>query len=123
MNIRLSPLAHTWLIDVDGTMLAHNGHKSDGDRLLPGVAEFWKAIPQDDTIVLLSARTHFERGPTLDFVLSQGLRFDHAIFGLPQGERVLINDNKPSGLATALAVTVARDAGLDGLNLHIDPAL
>ena len=32
--------------------------------------------------------------------------------GMPTGERILINDIKPSGLRTALAINVKRDEGL-----------
>lgn len=108
----LSTLDHTWFIDVDGTMVEHNGHKNKGDRLLPGVAEFWKKIPDNDVIVLCSARTESERQGTLEFIAEQGLRYDHVLFDLPTGERVLINDLKRSGLACALALNVPRDDGL-----------
>ena len=120
MSITLSTLPHTWLIDVDGTMLKHNGHKNDGDELLPGVSEFWRQIPDGDVIILLSARTEDEKKATLDFLRECGLRFDRALFGLPVGERVLINDGKPRGLATALAVNIPRDVGLVGLQVRLE---
>lgn len=120
MDLVLSALPHVWLIDVDGTILKHNGHKMGGDELLPGVRDFWASIPEGDVIVLLSARTHDEMSATLAFLRAAGLRYDHSLFGLPTGERVLINDAKPSGLRTAVAVTVPRDQGLAGLALHLD---
>ena len=123
MTIRLSTLAHTWLIDIDGTVLEHNGHKRGGDRLLPGVKAFWQSIPAADTVVLLSARTEEEREATLAFIRDQGLRFDHALFGLPVGERVLINDAKPGGLQTAIAVNPRRDQGFAGTSILIDETL
>lgn len=123
MDIRLSTLAHTWLIDVDGTVLAHNGHLLEGDRLLPGVQEFWQRIPVGDVVILLSARKESERTTTLALIEAHGLRYDQAIFGLPTGERILINDSKPGGLVTALAVAVGRDAGLARLDVVTDPAL
>ena len=48
---------------------------------------------------------------------------DHTLFGLPAGERVLINDTKPSGLSTALAVNVVRDAGLANIAIEVSPDL
>jgi len=111
MSLTLSSLDHTWLIDLDGTVLRHNGHLGTGDELLPDVHAFWQSIPDADTIILLSAREEKYRNSTLEFVTKSGLRFDHAIFSLPHGERVLINDVKPRGLKTAIAVNVARDAG------------
>ena len=123
MQIRVSSLPHAWLIDLDGTVLLHNGHKNGGDALLPGVAEFWQAVPRADTIILMSTRTESEKAATLEFILSHGLRFDQAVFGLPVGERLLLNDAKPGGLQTAIAVVVERDAGLTTLSISIDPDL
>jgi hypothetical protein len=122
-QIVVSRLAHTWLIDVDGTLLAHNGYQHGQDSLLPGVVEFWRQIPDGDTIVLLSARAEDVRDGCLAVLEQAGLRYDHVLFGLPTGERVLVNDRKPGGLVTALAVSVARDAGLADLQVTIDPAL
>lgn len=119
-NVVVSALPHTWLIDVDGTMLRHNGHKMGGDALLPGVLAFWDQIAPHDCVVLLSARTVDEMADTLAFLDHHGLRYDHVLFGLPKGERVLINDNKPGGLETALAINLPRDAGLASLKICID---
>ena len=41
MNLTLSSLPHTWILDLDGTLVEHNGYKIYGkDRLLPGVRDF-----------------------------------------------------------------------------------
>ena len=38
---RLSPLGKTWILDIDGTIVKHNGYKIDGhDTLLLGAKEF-----------------------------------------------------------------------------------
>jgi len=121
--LRLSGLPHTWLIDLDGTVLKHNGQRQGGDELLPGVPAFWAAIPKSDFIILLTARGEAERSATLGFLEAAGLRFDQAIFGLPFGERILINDAKPTGLTTALAISVVRDEGLADCRWVIDPHL
>lgn len=120
MKIVLSTLPHTWLIDIDGTIVRHNGHKNGGDELLPGVKKFWETIPAYDKIILLSARTEEEKAKTLEFIEASGLRYDMAIFGLPKGERILINDAKQSGLQTAISVCVPRDYGFDELKLELD---
>ncbi|MEY3200946.1 MAG: hypothetical protein RIR70_496 [Pseudomonadota bacterium] len=119
----MSTLPHTWLIDLDGTVLAHNGHLNGGDSVLPGVLEFWTKIPEQDVIILLSARHERYREHTLAFLSAQGLRFDGALFGLPTGERILINDRKNSGLPTALAVNLARDAGPGEIHFKMDGSL
>jgi hypothetical protein len=121
--LRLSALPHTWLIDVDGTLVEHNGYKHGGDVLLPGVRDFWRGLPASDVIVLLSARAEAEKPATLAFLRAEGLRFDVAIFGLPVGERILINDAKPSGMTTAFALSVRRDEGLGGCAWRVDPGL
>ena len=120
---KLSPLPHTWFIDIDGTVLEHNGFQRGEDRLLPGVREYWARIPAQDVIILLSARKEAEQEATLRVLAKAGLRYDRALFGLPTGERILINDRKPSGLVTAYAVNVARDEGLAGESFEIDAGL
>ena len=119
----LSLHSHTWLIDVDGTILKHNGHKFGNEEILPGVKDFWKLIPMTDVIVLLSARTQREMKETLKFLKMNQLRYDKVVFGLPRGERILINDQKPKGLLTALAVNTQRDIGLKSLSIRIDKLL
>jgi hypothetical protein len=121
--LRLSALPHTWLIDVDGTILKHNGYLEGGEVLLPGVRALWASIPDSDVIIILSARDEVDKPATLAFLKAEGLRFDQAIFGLPVGERIVINDVKPSGLVTALAVSVVRDQGLADCRVEIDPTL
>jgi hypothetical protein len=111
----LSSLPHTWIIDIDGTILKHNGYKECGDQLLNGVREFWQRIPTMDTIILLSAREERYATTTLDFLRKSGIRYDHFIFGIPKGERILINDIKPTGLDTAYSINVQRDEGLNSL--------
>ncbi|MCP1241702.1 hypothetical protein GOB86_05545 [Acetobacter lambici] len=123
IDIALSPLPHTWLIDVDGTVLQHNGYKMGGDSLLPGVREFWASIPLEDVIILLSARAVEYMPSTLAFFDHAKLRYTHALFGLPAGERIVVNDAKPSGLKTAYAFNIARDEGVRTLSVVIDPTL
>jgi phosphatidate phosphatase PAH1 len=107
---RLSPLSKTWIFDIDGTIAKHNGYKLDGkDSLLDGAAEFFNSIPKDDMIILLTSRTNEYRTATLEFLKCNNIRFDHIIFGAPYGERILINDRKPSGLDMSIAIDTERD--------------
>ena len=122
-SLLLSALGHTWLIDLDGVVCPHNGHLRGDESLLAGVREFWAAIPAGDCVVLLSARGSEHRSAALALLAAEGLRVDHALFGLPHGERILINDAKPSGLRTALAVNVVRDVGLEGIAFEVSPDL
>jgi hydroxymethylpyrimidine pyrophosphatase-like HAD family hydrolase len=107
----LSDLPHTWFIDLDGTVLDHNAHLRDGDRLLPGVIEFWSTIPAHDYIVITTGRSDQYRKSTLALLQKNGLRYNFALFNLPTGERIIINDTKPAGLKTAIAWNVVRNKG------------
>ena len=118
----MSPLNKTWLLDVDGTILKHNGYKDGGDVVLPYVKEFFQRIDKNDRVVLLTART----GPYIksleSFLTEQGLRFDTIIGDLPHGERILVNDKKMSGLKTAYAINKERDSALE-IDFEIDESL
>lgn len=113
-RLELSPLNHTWIFDVDGTLVKHNGHKTDGyDTLLDGVKEFFDNVNPCDKIILLTARegTHLENLKI--FLKNNNIRYDHILTDMPFGERILINDRKPSGLDMAYAINKDRDTKLN----------
>ena len=122
-SLKLSPLAKTWVFDVDGTLLVHHGHlRTQGDEVLPGVKEFFSNISPKDKVILLTARKEMFRDQLESFLNDNGIRFDNILYGMPVGERILVNDKKPSGLITAYAVNKERDAPLE-LNIVIDETL
>lgn len=104
-------LNHTWFIDLDGTILKHNGYLTDEETLLPGVKELWDKIPIEDTIIITTSRKSSESRATENFLALNEIRFNHIIYDLPTGERVLINDIKPQGLNTSIAWNVERNKG------------
>lgn len=109
-KIIVSPLGKTWIIDLDGTIVKHNGYKLDGhDTLLDGAEDFLKQISHLDLIVFITSRTEEYREITEKFLVKHRIRYDHIIYNAPFGERILINDRKPSGLNTAIAVNIDRD--------------
>lgn len=119
----LSVLGHTWILDLDGTILKHNGYKADGeDTFLPGAMDFLNGIPSKDLIIFLTSRTDEYRKRTEEFLKKHNIRYDHIIFNAPYGERILINDDKPSGLKMGVAVNKKRDAGLN-IIIKEDPTL
>jgi hypothetical protein len=127
-SLRVSSLGHTWLIDVDGVIFAHNGYKTltpdiPHEDLLPGVREFFQTLHVSDRIILLTARNPRLRRRTEKSLRFHRIRYDALIMGLPPGERILINDRKPSGLPTAVAIVVGRDQGLGSVRTRIDRAL
>lgn len=110
----LSPLAHTWIFDVDGTIVKHNGYLIDGyDTLLDGVKEFFDYLPSSDCVILTTARPKERLVELQEFLYQEGIRYNHILTDIPAGERILINDMKPSGLHTAYAVNKKRDGRLE----------
>ena len=111
--LELSPLNKIWLLDVDGTIVKHNGYKIDGyDTLLDGVKEFFATLPSEDKVIFLTARTDEQVEELKKFLSANGIRYDHILSGMAMGERILVNDRKPSGLATAYAINKERDSKL-----------
>ena len=44
-----------------------------------------------------------------EFLKEHQIRYDHIIYNAPYGERILINDQKPSGLNMAISLSPARN--------------
>ncbi len=119
--LNLSPLPHTWILDFDGTLVEHNGYKTGEDKWLPGALEFLKSIPEEDYVLILTARFEdFAPEKTKKFLDKYQVRYNQILFNMPQGERVLINDNKPSGLCCAYALTPCRNEGFEKISFKID---
>ena len=110
----LSSLNHTWILDLDGTVVKHNGYKIDGeDTLLPGVREFFDNLDVNDMVIFVTSREEQYRKLTERFLKENNIRYNYIIFGAPYGERIIINDNKPSGLVMSKSVSLSRDEGFD----------
>jgi ribonucleotide monophosphatase NagD (HAD superfamily) len=109
-TLTLSALGHTWLLDLDGTLVTHNGYKSrGGDEILEGAEEFLRNIPEEDMLIFITSREAEYREITENFLAENNIRYNKIIFSAPFGERILINDCKPSGLKTAIAVNTERN--------------
>ena len=109
-EIRLSSLPKTWILDLDGTLVVHDGPFIMGkDEFLPGAREFLESIPKRDMIIFLTARSDYEKAHTMRFLKENKIRYDHIIFNAGEGERIMINDMKPDGLVTAYAINTKRD--------------
>ena len=90
--------------------------------MLDGVKEFFAKIAAQDKIILLTARKKIYEEQLVIFLKNNGIRFDQIICDLPTGERIILNDKKPSGLKTAYAINVDRDAPLE-VKVKIDKSL
>ena len=122
MDLIMSSLEKTWLLDLDGTLLEHNGYLHGGDSLLPGAKEFAQKAFATGRIIILTSRKEEYKDETIAFLEKAGLPYHDILFGMPSGERVLINDKKPSGLKTAFAINVVRNEGIN-VNITIDEDL
>lgn len=122
-DLTLSSLRHTWILDLDGTIVKHNGYKIDGaDSFLPNAKEFLESLPKDDVIIFMTSRTENEKQLTEKFLNSNAIKYDQILYNIPYGERILINDQKPSGLCTAIAISEKRD-NFKERKIRIDPNL
>ena len=113
-KIKLSKnLSHTWFIDLDGTILEHNGYLfKKKDKLLKGVKLFFRKIKKDKIIITTSRNRKYSK-ITIKFLKKNKINFDEIIFKLPYGERILINDIKPKKkLRTAKSINLKRNSGL-----------
>lgn len=122
-HLVLSTLQKTWIFDLDGTLVEHNGYKTGMDILLPGVKSFFEKIPSDDFIMITTSREEAARDKTVRFLNDNGIRFNLILFEMPMGERLLFNDSKPSGLPMCYAIRHERNVGLSDMELIIDDTL
>lgn len=108
-----SDLSKTWIFDLDGTLVLHNGYKNGIDTLLPGVKEFFETVIKDgDYVLILTARKSEYKDITEKFLFDNSIFYDKIIYDLPVGERLLFNDKKESGLITSYCFNLKRDEGL-----------
>lgn len=114
MEIEMTGLSKTWILDLDGTLLKHNGYKTDGeDTLLEGAYELFKQIREQDMVIIVTSRTEEYKALTEEFLAKNHIRYNSIIYNAPYGERILINDRKPSGRDMAFAINTDRDVITD----------
>lgn len=114
MEIETTALAKTWVLDLDGTIVKHNGYKLDGkDTLLEGADNLLAQIKPEDMVIFVTSRKLKYKEDTEQFLKEMGIRYDSIIYEAPYGERILVNDRKPSGLDMAFAINTDRDIVAD----------
>ena len=122
-TVYVSPLGKTWIFDIDGTLCKHNGYKLDGfDTVLPGVKDFFSRLSTEDKVILVTSRKKEYASITESFLHDNNIRYDAIIYDMPYGERILVNDKKPSGLITGIAVNTERDVFMQQ-RFEVDPKL
>ena len=111
--------ARTWFIDIDGTVFRYEGYKGAPDVLLEGAKEFFEWLPEEDTVILTTSRDNGQRWSTEKALKENKIRYDCIIFGLPAGERFLVNDYVEEAKPTAYGVNVARNSTGKGSFLQV----
>lgn len=111
----------TIFLDIDGTIFRHHGDQSPllvKPILLPGVLDkLHEWLSQDYCVVLTTARHESIRKFTEDQLQNSGIEYDQLIMGIGSGERIIINDGKPSDEGSCRAYAVIRDMGLTNVNI------
>lgn len=111
----------TIILDIDGTILKHQGQGATVQwnlpcSKLPGCTEFFDQAEREGAcIILVTARKESHRQWTEDELRKCGVFWDHLIMGVPHGERVIINDAKADDAPSARAIVVKRNEGLGSL--------
>jgi hydroxymethylpyrimidine pyrophosphatase-like HAD family hydrolase len=111
----LSNLQKTWIFDLDGTLVEHNGYKINKEIILSGVKEFFDShIKEDDYVMITTGRNDEQAAPAIELLKLNNIKIDKIITNLPLGERLLFNDIKPdTNLKTAYSFNLHRDMGLE----------
>lgn len=60
-------------------------------------------------MIILTSRTEEYREATIAFLRRYSVRYDEILFNMPMGERIVVNDRKPSGLDMAVAMNIDRN--------------
>jgi len=113
----------TVFCDIDGTLVPHTGdithNFSDMSGPLPGVLDAIRAWDRANyRIILTTGRKESTRAATEAQLKAFGIVYDDLIMGLPNGDRVVINDRKSRGIRnTAYAVNIVRNKGLEKVDL------
>jgi hypothetical protein len=120
------PRPKTLFLDIDGVLLPHQGTlpaiwesaQYEEPVPLPGAREKLQEWDRKGyRIILTSGRRECMRAATELQLRRAGLIYDQLLLGLGGGVRVLINDMKPNGQQTAVAINLKRDEGIGGVEI------
>ena len=123
MGVNMESRAKTIFCDIDGTLVKHNPPTETASEdveleLLEGTVE--KILEWDKkgyNIILVTGRRESAREATKKQLSKAGIIYDKLIMGIGGGVRVVINDCKPDGEDTTLAITVPRNYGIKDIQI------
>jgi len=113
----------TIICDIDGTLVYHSTPTESSNpnfimKLLPGTMEKlaeWDYLGYN--IILITGRKESLRKVTEQQLSNVGIFYDQLIMGVGSGTRILINDNKPTGDITAVAINLTRNQGIQQIKI------
>lgn len=111
----------TIFIDLDGTLIFHNSgldlNRKEIEEIVPIniniFAELSRFQQSGGKVIVTTTRIANSNYSLISQLESFGFKPDQIIFGLTGGQRLLVNDIKPSAphIRTALSINIARDSG------------
>jgi len=113
----------TVFCDIDGTLVPHTGdiikNFSDLSGPLPGVPDTIRRWDRANyRIILTTGRKESTRSATETQLKNYGIVYDDLLMGLPNGDRIILNDRKTKGSRnTAYAVNLVRNKGLENVDI------
>jgi len=119
-------MTKTIFCDIDGTIFKHKGdiikNILEPPEILNGVIDKFKEWDKNNyKIILTTGRKESSREQTIEQLKSLGILYDELIMGLPNGDRILINDKKDKGIDnTAYSYNLVRNRGMNNLNFNLN---
>ena len=113
----------TIFCDIDGTLLEHTGdiianYKTTGAVLSNVIETIRQWDKLNYKIILTTGRKESCRKQTEVQLAGCGIVYDTLIMGIPNGDRVVINDKKTNGKRnTAYAINLVRNQGISNVDL------
>ena len=74
-------------------------------------------IGSEDIIIITTAREIKYKKQTINFLKKNNIRFNHILFGLSSGPRILINDKKPDGEIACFCFSPDRNKGIEDIEI------
>lgn len=103
----------TYFIDLDGTLVRHHHDPKDYPavaEILPGALKWlFSLVEQNAFLILTTGRSKREANPVIKQLKKLGIKFNAALFDLPVGIRLLVNDDAYDGECKAFAIRHKRN--------------
>lgn len=109
-------MAPTYFFDIDGTLIEHVGSMSNqlcvvSSPKIKQIQRYFEHLYElDAKIIICTGRKESEKESIRGLLKTLNLQYDEIITGCPRGPRIIVNDNKFSGLPTVGAIGFPRNS-------------